>query len=156
MIFALCLFDRFASYVMYVAYMIYIYHSWGDDEVMRTEAPFPGQRSKSHGSFKVFAMSNPWLRTYLTDSQISFLKENVCIWKQKFILLKIVCEGLVINRFRTVWNPTLYHRWVLLDNMSALVHLMAWYVKWDMILIMIMMITCKMLVRVSFHLLITF
>ena len=37
--------------------------------VTMCRAPFPGQRSRSHGSFEVFVMSDPWLPTctYLTE-----------------------------------------------------------------------------------------
>ena len=37
-------------------------------EVTMCNTTFPSQRSRSHGSFKIFAMSAPWLRTYLIDS----------------------------------------------------------------------------------------
>ena len=48
-------------------HMWHTYNTWVGD-VSRTICRTKGQRSKSHGSFKVLAPSAPWLRPYLMES----------------------------------------------------------------------------------------
>ena len=54
------LFDQFTSYVK---------HTHTTHEVTMCRSRFPGHRSRSHGSFEIFAMSAPWLRPYLTHKR---------------------------------------------------------------------------------------
>ena len=54
------LFDRITSYVAYIQHM--------RDDVLHSIFRIKDQRWRSHGSFEVFTLSNPWDPPYLTES----------------------------------------------------------------------------------------